>query len=187
MFIDFVLNCLTNTRASYVFFMNHPIDTRNKKFNLWRKLYSEDKFFCKSCGSKVIGMPLIKCENHGSVYKPDGRIKHTFQLMGENEVVMTIDHWIPKSFLRNNGLKWNITDNLSIMCEKCNKFKSDMIPENWEEQYNRMCGSGPIGGKHHEEWERKQKLSLCKQRKLAKIERRKLAKIEKQKLLEGSV
>jgi hypothetical protein len=157
--------------------MNHPIDTRNKKFNLWRKLYSEDRFFCKSCGSKVIGMPLIKCKNHGSVYKPDGRIKHTFQLVGENEVVMTIDHWIPKSFLRNNGLKWNIIDNLAIMCEKCNKFKSDMLPGDWEEQYNRMIGSGPIEGNHRIEWERKQKIK----KKKAKIEAR------KQKLLEGSI
>jgi 5-methylcytosine-specific restriction endonuclease McrA len=150
--------------------MNHPIDTRNKKFNLWRKLYSEDKFLCKSCGVKVIGMPLIKCTNDGSVYKPDGRIKHTFHLIGENESVMTIDHWIPKSFLRDRGLKWNIVDNLAIMCENCNKFKSDMLPDNWEQQYRRMNGSGPIEGKHRVEWERKQKIKKKKARKLASEE-----------------
>jgi hypothetical protein len=166
MFFDFVLNCLTNTHADYVFFKNHPIDTRNKKFNLWRKLYSENKFLCKSCGEKVAWMPLVQCENDGSVYKPDGRTKHTFQLRGENNNLMTIDHWIPKSFLRKHGLKWNIADNLVIMCEKCNEFKSDMLPDSWEEQYNKMSGSGPIEGEHREEWERKQKLSMCKQRKI---------------------
>ena len=178
-FFDFVLNRLTNTHDTYVFFMGHPIDTRNKKFNLWRKLYSEGKFFCKLCREKVVGMPLIKCAYDGSIYEPNGTTKHTFQLRGEKNHLMTIDHWIPKSFLRNHGLRWNITDNLAIMCESCNTFKSDMLPDNWEEQYKRMRGSGPIEGNHRIEWERKQKLSRNKQRKIKRMEAQKLKEATK--------
>jgi len=144
MFIEFVLYCLTDVHADYVFFKGHPIDTRNKKFNLWRRMYSDNKFFCKSCGSKVVGMDLIKCKTSGHIYRRDGRIKHTFLLKGDRGQTMSIDHWIPKSFLRKHNLRWNIYDNLAIMCDSCNKFKADILPHNWQEQYNRMGDAGSI-------------------------------------------
>jgi 5-methylcytosine-specific restriction endonuclease McrA len=136
--IAFIINHLTSQGKDYVIFKGHPIDSRNRKFKIWRKLLNEDQLRCHSCKTKVAEIRLVKCKGAGSIYKPNGQIKHTFKLYNNKGIEMTIDHLIPKSFLRRNGLSWNMLDNLVLMCQPCNKFKGDSIPYNWREMYNRM-------------------------------------------------
>ena len=124
----------------YLMYKGKAIDLRNRKYKIWRKLFAEGRFNCQSCKTPVDDIRLEKCKGAGSIYKLDGSTKYTFMIYGNNKV-MTIDHWIPKSFLRHNGLNWNLLDNLVIMCTKCNKFKANLIPFNWKELYRKMDGS----------------------------------------------
>lgn len=136
--INYVLNCLTRCNENYAFYKNHPIDIRRRKFKIWRKMFSEGTLQCHACKATVTEIRLIKCTSDGSIHKPTGKTKHTFKLFGDRGQEMTIDHWIPKSFLRKRKLHWNMMDNLMLMCEDCNKFKSDIIPHNWQELYDKM-------------------------------------------------
>lgn len=143
-FFKHVINELTNQGSDYVFLNGHPIDIRTRKFKLWRKMLAEGNLRCHFCKTPVTEIKLVVCRGSGKIYKPTGVTKRTFKLYGGNGREMTLDHLIPKSFLRKNGLNWNMIDNIVLMCSPCNHFKADAIPANWKEMYNRMNDSSIV-------------------------------------------
>ena len=131
--LNYILNEITTLNDDYAFVDNKPIDIRRKKYKLWRKLFNTGQLKCKCCGCKATEIRLIKCWGAGSIYKKNGNIKHTFKLFNESGEEMTIDHWVPRSFLKKLKMNWKIEHNLVLMCRACNKFKADMIPLYWKE------------------------------------------------------
>ena len=136
--IDYILNELTNQTASYIFHNGNPVDIRRKKYWLWRKWFNDGNLKCRCCGIEATEIRDIKCSGDGSLHKPSRLKKHNFKLFNKDGGQMTLDHWIPKSFLRKKGFDWKSPYNLVLMCNKCNVLKADMIPANWESQYALM-------------------------------------------------
>lgn len=124
----YVLNILTTKKSDYVFYDGKPIDRRRHKYCLWRRWYKNGPIKCRCCSSKAIHIKLIKCEGPGSIHKESGETKYTFKLFDRSKTEITVDHWIPKSFLKKKRIKGGINNNLVPMCRKCNKLKAFMIP-----------------------------------------------------------
>jgi 5-methylcytosine-specific restriction endonuclease McrA len=133
--LDYILNHLTTQKTDYVFFNNHPVDKRRKKYWLWRKWYNEGNLKCKCCGSEVAEIRANQCHGSGMIHQETGLVKYSFKIYNKDGIEMTFDHWIPKSFLRKKRLDWKTPQNLVLMCKACNAFKADMIPFNWQTQY----------------------------------------------------
>jgi len=137
LFLEDVFNA-TESNCNYVFMFGNPIDNRRPKYRIWKKMHDEGRLKCKCCGSPVHRVKLVPCKGAGSIHKPTEKIKYTFKLYSKDGGEMTFDHWIPKSFLKKRSLHWNCQNNLVLMCKKCNKFKADMVPYNWIQQYVKM-------------------------------------------------
>lgn len=134
-----VFNMLKSKKKSkgYVFINDHPVDTKRPKYRKWIQLFRKNKLECSLCGSKAVKMKLVECTSDGYIHVPSGKTKHTFFLIDQYGVKMTFDHWIPKSFLKNNNIDDRV-DNYILMCETCNRLKGDMVPLHWKIQYNKM-------------------------------------------------
>jgi hypothetical protein len=140
--IDHVLNNLLATDEKYIFVDGHPVDTKRNKYRIWRQWFNSGKLKCVCCGTETASIKLVKCRGglKGGAVHESGKIKHTFILYAKNSWPMTLDHWIPKWFLKKKtSLDWKIPGNLVLMCRKCNEVKADMVPFNWETQYVRMA------------------------------------------------
>lgn len=122
---------ITDTEDRYIFYKNVPIDAKRPKYDIWRKFYIENSFYCRCCKSSPAYFKLIKCSGDGAIFTPTGDVKHTFKLFDENGNPMTFDHWIPKKILKEIGIDSNNRKNLVLMCTHCNKLKGDLLPHNW--------------------------------------------------------
>ena len=139
---DYILNTLLDTFEKYVWVKGHPVDAKRMKYKIWRELYNSGNLKCKCCGTAVASIKLVKCTGGvkgGSIHE-SGETKYTFFMYAKNNFQMTLDHWIPKSFMKKKtNLDWRITGNLVLMCRKCNEVKGDLVPFNWQTQYVRLA------------------------------------------------
>lgn len=133
---EILLKAILN-KEKYTFVDGHPVDTRSKRYSGWRRLYKKNKLKCICCGTEAYAFKLVKCVSHGYLHKETGKIKHYFVLVDRNNKEMTIDHFIPISFLRKKKLK-NKPENFVPMCSDCNTFKDNLIPLNWKFIYSKM-------------------------------------------------
>lgn len=93
-----------NKHKHYIFIDGHPVDISRPKYKLYKEWNDINLLFCFSCLKSATHFQLVKTKGEGSIYK-DGSLKYTLKLKGDNEISFTLDHWYPKTFLKNNNLQ----------------------------------------------------------------------------------
>lgn len=122
---------------SYVFVDGHPVDSRRAKYSVWAKWLKQGNLKCFGCGREPHYFRMLECKGDGSIHE-SGETKYTFKLVGVNnkgkETAFTLDHWIPKSFLRKLAtlFKVEIKNNLVPMCSCCNCQKGSKVPKDYK-------------------------------------------------------
>jgi 5-methylcytosine-specific restriction endonuclease McrA len=87
------------------------------------RLFGRDPLVCVSCGMKATHFAVEWCDKNYKKLK----LRPHINLYGKNEygddVLFTKDHIIPKSKGGSDH-----TDNMQIMCKKCNEKKGNELP-----------------------------------------------------------